>query len=119
MEADIFLAAHLRRHLARADELRIQHHRLGHAVQRQVAGDLGLVAIVIDGDAGRYEARVRRICAEEVGLAAVGRGLQQVRGEPGLAVVTLDTGMVMSTLAAAGFFGSITSVPVASPKMPK
>jgi hypothetical protein len=37
---------------------------------------------------------------------------------PLLAVVTFETGMVMSTFAAEGFFGSRVSVPETSPKIP-
>src|SRR3546814_8622292 len=40
-----------------AGELDVERHRAGHAVDRQIAGHLRLVSIVVEDDEGRDEAR--------------------------------------------------------------
>src|SRR3546814_10413597 len=68
---------------ARAVEIDVEGDRLGHAVEGEVAGDLRLVAFAVEDDAGRHEFGVSGVGAEEVGLAAVLAGAQQMFGEAG------------------------------------
>src|SRR3546814_1227632 len=66
-----------------AGEVDVERHRAGHAVERQIAGHLRLVSIVVEDDAGRDEARGRGGRAKEVRLRPIRAGTKEMVLEPG------------------------------------
>src|SRR3546814_8250099 len=68
---------------ARAVEVDVEGDGLGYAIEGQIAGDLRFVALRIDDDAGRDEFGVSGVGAEEIGLAAILAGAEQVARQAG------------------------------------
>src|SRR3546814_7102335 len=66
-----------------AGEVDVERHRAGHAFERQIAGHLRLVSIVVEDDAGRDEARGRGGRAKEVRLRPIRAGTKEMVLEPG------------------------------------